>query len=206
MAHRDAQDFVTVVRRRLIDLAAATGRPALTVAAYDTELFGHWWYEGPFWLEEVLRLLPLADVRVTTLRGALEAGHLGDPVDLPPSSWGSGKDWRVWAGPQVADIVYAGEALGKQLLSTVDSGRSLVRDRVLDQLCREAYLGLASDWAFMVSKGSAVEYARARIETHSARFDQLRRARDADPAQARELAHRYRRLDGPWGHLDARLL
>lgn len=205
-ALRDAADFVGVVRRRLIDLAAEAGRPALTVAAYDTELFGHWWYEGPFWLEEVLRLLPLAGVRVTTLRGALEAGHLGDPVELPPSSWGSGKDWRVWAGPQVADLVDSGQVLGKQLLSTVDSGRSPLRDPVLDQLCREAYLGLASDWAFMVSKDSTVEYAQGRIETHAARFGKLRRARDADPVRARKLTDEYQRVDGPWGHLDSRLL
>jgi len=206
MARRDAADFVAVVRRRLVDLAAETGRPAVTVAAYDTELFGHWWYEGPVWLEEVLRLLPLAGVRVSTLLGAQEAGHVGAPVEIAPSSWGSGKDWRVWAGPQVADIVEAGDVIGKQLLSTVDSRRSQVRDRDLDQLCREAYLMLASDWAFMVSKDSAAEYANHRIATHSERFDRLRRALDSDPVRAAETARAFEQVDGPWGHLDARLL
>lgn len=206
MARHDAVDFVEVVRRRLIDLAAESGRPALTVAAYDTELFGHWWYEGPIWLEAVLRLLPQAGVLVTTLRGAEEAGHVDAPVEIPASSWGSGKDWRVWAGPHVSDIVDAGEVLGKQLLSTVDSRRSRGRDRELDQLCREAYLALASDWAFMVSKNSAEEYARDRIDTHSTRFQRLRGALDTDPVRAAELAVEWGRVDGPWGHLDARLL
>lgn len=206
MARRNARDFVDVVRRRLLDLGAATGRRAMTVAAYDTELFGHWWYEGPVWLEEVLRLLPLAGVRVSTLQAAQEAGHVGAPVEIAASSWGSGKDWRVWAGPQVAGIVEAGESLGKQLLSTVDSHRSLVRNPALDQLCREAYLALASDWAFMVSKNSAAEYARSRIATHSARFQRLRFAIDTDPPRAAEIAREFAGVEGPWGHLDARLL
>jgi len=206
MARRDAGDFVGVLRRRLLDLAAATGRRAMTVAAYDTELFGHWWFEGPVWLEEVLRLLPLAGVKVSTLQAAQEAGHVGAPVEIVASSWGSGKDWRVWAGPQVAGIVEAGESLGKELLATVDSHRSLVRNPALDQLCREAYLALASDWAFMVSKNSATEYARSRIATHAARFDRLRAAMDTHPERAAELTRECERLDGPWGHLDARLL
>ena len=206
MARRDARDFVDVVRRRLVDLAAATGRRAVTVAAYDTELFGHWWYEGPVWLEEVLRRLPLAGVRVTTLRGAQEAGHVGPPVQIPASSWGSGKDWRVWAGPQVADIVDANERLATRLLSTVDASRSHLRNRNLDQLCREAYLALASDWAFMVSKNSAADYARNRIATHSARFDRLRAAMDTDPVSATRIARELEHIDGPWRHLEARLL
>ncbi|MDN5749173.1 MAG: 1,4-alpha-glucan branching protein, partial [Pseudonocardia sp.] len=52
---RDAADFVAVVRERLTALRTRHGRPALTVAAFDTELFGHWWHEGPAWLEAVLR-------------------------------------------------------------------------------------------------------------------------------------------------------
>lgn len=159
---------------------------------------------GRLWLEEVLRLLPPIRVRLTTPRGAVEAGHLGAPVEIPASSWGSGKDWRVWAGPQVAHLVDAGEVMGKQLLSTVDSRRPRMRDRDLDQLCRKAYLALASDWTFMISKDSAAEYARSRITAHAARFERLRRALDGGGVGG--LASEYASLDRPWGHLDARLL
>ena len=48
------------------------------VAAFDTELFGHWWYEGPTWLERVLRALPDAGVRVGTLSDAIASGFVGD--------------------------------------------------------------------------------------------------------------------------------
>lgn len=197
---RDVADFVDTVRARLNSLAAQ-GRPGLVVAAYDTELFGHWWHEGPAWLEGVLRALPEAGVRVTTLRGALEAGHLGGPVDLPASSWGSGKDWRVWDGEQVADLVADGTELQGELLSTVDKYGGAYRDPVLDQLVREALLALASDWAFMVTKDSAADYARRRAETHRERFAELANLlRDPDPVRLAAL----RAEDGPFGQLDAR--
>ena len=113
-------DFVDVVRDRLQSESERIGRPAHVVAAFDTELFGHWWYEGPIWLQRVLRALPAAGVRVGTLRDAIAGGFVGDPVALPPSSWGSGKDWQVWAGEKVADLVQLNTEVVDMALSTVD--------------------------------------------------------------------------------------
>ncbi|WP_308257455.1 1,4-alpha-glucan branching protein domain-containing protein [Pseudonocardia lacus] len=189
---RDAADFVRVVRERLVGLRERLGRPALTVAAFDTELFGHWWHEGPAWLERVLTALPAAGVRVTTLRGAADAGLAGDPVELPASSWGSGKDWRVWAGEQVADVVALNDRVQKTLLDAVRPTR--VRDRAQDAMAQEALLALSSDWAFMISKDSAADYARRRAETHAAAVEHL-----AAALPAPLLPH-------PFGALDARAL
>ena len=213
---RDAADFVQVVRHRLLDLAERDGRPGLVVAGYDTELFGHWWHEGPAWLAEVLRRLPEAGVRVSTLRGAVEAGHVGEPVELGLSSWGSGKDSRVWDNPDVADLVAGSDEVQKRLLSTVDvhSGQSYgrctggrPRDEVLDQLAREALLVTSSDWAFMVTKDSAAAYARDRARGHADRFGRLAAlVESGDRAAAAAYAGRLRAIDGPFGHLDARQL
>ncbi|HEY0640627.1 MAG TPA: glycoside hydrolase family 57 protein [Pseudonocardiaceae bacterium] len=205
---RHAEDFVGTVVRRLREQRDRHGRPALVVAAYDTELYGHWWHEGPAWLEAVLRALPAAGVRVTTLRGALDAGCLGGPVELPASSWGSGKDWRVWDGAAVADLVAANDATQRRLLSTVDGARpGAARDPVLDQLVTEALLALSSDWAFMVSKDSAVDYARRRASVHSGRFHELADLVDAGATEkAAALTRSLRAQDAPFGHLDARLL
>ena len=202
---RDAADFVELVRRRLAGLADRTGRPGLVVACYDTELFGHWWHEGPDWLAAVLRGLPAAGVRVSTLRGAVAAGHVGPPVELPASSWGSGKDWRVWDNPAVADLGAAARAVQRRLLSIVDVRSGRYRDPALDQLAREALLATSSDWAFMVTKGSAADYARGRAAAHTARFHHLADLLDrGEPAAG--YAAELRRIDGPFGHLDARLL
>jgi 1,4-alpha-glucan branching enzyme len=199
------KDFVETVVARMRSLRAENDRTPMVVAAYDTELFGHWWHEGPAWLEGVLRALPEAGVRVTTLRGALDAGHLGAPVDLPVSSWGSGKDWRVWDGEQVSDMVESNAALQTRLLSLCRGG--LGRDAVRDQAVAEAMLALSSDWAFMVTKDSAADYARRRARVHTERFDTLASLLSAgEHTRAREKAAAYRAEDGPFGHLDARSL
>ncbi len=180
------------------------------VVAYDTELFGHWWHEGPLFLERVLRDLPAAGVRLTTLTGAIDAGHVAGRVDPGPGSWGSGKDWRVWDGAAVSDLVVSNAEVQGRLLDLVDSAKPLAEDGRrpdLDQLARNALLTLASDWAFMVSHDSAVGYARERSAGHRAAFDALaRRVTSGDRAAAVRLAERQRRTDGPFGHLDARLL
>jgi 1,4-alpha-glucan branching enzyme len=199
---RHVADFVRTVVTRLDALREARGDPGLVVCAYDTELFGHHWHEGPAWLEAVLRALPAAGVRVTTLRGAAAAGHVATPTVPLASSWGSGKDWRVWADGPAADLAAAGEQVQRQLLDTVRPSPD--RDPVRDQLAREALLGLASDWAFMVSKDSAADYARRRADEHRERVDELAAAvRSRDPA-ARGIAERHRAVDGPFGNLDAR--
>ena len=198
---RDAADFVSVVRERLQHLRDQHGRPALTVAAFDTELFGHWWHEGPAWLEAVLRALPEAGVRVTTLRGAVDAGLVGAPAELPPSSWGSGKDWRVWAG--VADLVALNEQVQKTLVTSVQPG--LVRDPLQDALAQEALLALSSDWAFMVSKDSAAGYARDRAHTHAGHVEEL--ASLLAEGRRGAAGHRIAQWPAvPFGAVDARLL
>ncbi|WP_093944203.1 1,4-alpha-glucan branching protein domain-containing protein [Actinoalloteichus hoggarensis] len=201
-------DFVDAVVTRLREHrdAADTARPPLVVAAFDTELFGHWWHEGPAWLAGVLRGLPEAGVTVTTPRRVLAAGHVGAPVELPASSWGSGKDWRVWNGPAVADLVADNDRLQHRLLAVVDGHRfGAGRDRVLDQLWQEALLACSSDWAFMVTRDSAADYARARAAEHTAAFDRLADLVEAgDRAEAEAAATRLRVVDGPFGALDAR--
>lgn len=206
----DAVRFVTAVRRRLMDVADRDGRPGLVVAAYDTELFGHWWYEGPRFLEQVLRLLPQAGVRLTTLVGAIERlGAAGD-VDLPPGSWGAGKDYRVWDGEPVRDLRDEAFWVQRRLLDVVDrerrEGRLDTRRPELDQLARQALLTLSSDWAFMVTRDQAAGYARGRAEAHRAAFHRLAELVErGEPCAAHEAA-RQRRQDGPFGHLDARTL
>ncbi|HTZ42952.1 MAG TPA: 1,4-alpha-glucan branching protein domain-containing protein [Jatrophihabitans sp.] len=204
---RDARDFTAAVVRRLAELAERQGRPGLVVAAFDTELFGHWWYEGPQFLAAVLRMLPQAGVRLTTLASAAAAGLVGGPVELPTSSWGAGKDWRIWDNDQVTPLNEELAGIQKRLFTVLDERCGdgfAARDPVLDQLAREALLASSSDWAFMITRDSAAGYAWQRAREHAARFHELA---DALPAgTGAELAARLRALDGAFGHLDARQL
>ncbi|BBZ05196.1 1,4-alpha-glucan-branching protein [Mycolicibacterium chitae] len=208
-------DFVEVIRRRLISESERIGRPAHVVAAFDTELFGHWWYEGPMWLEKVLRALPEAGIEVGTLRAAAAAGFTGSPVELPPSSWGSGKDWQVWSGEQVADLVQLNAEVVDTALASVDKalahasspGRTPARDHVADQILRETLLTVSSDWPFMVSKDSAAEYARYRAHLHAHATREMAAALDSGRRDAAvRLAEGWNRADGLFGALDARRL
>jgi len=202
-ARQDAATFVGAVRDRLVALGEHDphGPAPVAVVAWDTELFGHWWHEGPQFLEQVLRTLPEAGVRTATL--AQVAGQATGSVELPAGSWGAGKDLRLWAGPVVADLAADGRAVADRMLHVV---RRCVlpgsaRRPDLDDLVREGLLALASDWAFMVSRDSAAGYARDRHAAHTARFHALADAvegRGPQPAPS---------LDGTLAsHLDARML
>jgi 1,4-alpha-glucan branching enzyme len=200
----DAHDFVSVVRERLLSLRESQrgARPPHVVAAFDTELFGHWWHEGPAWLERVLDLLPRAGVEIVTL-----ADLADDPagrVHPGPGSWGLGKDWHVWTGPE--DIADRQGSLAKEALGVLDVTHPRhERSMVHDQLVRELLLALSSDWAFMVSHDSAAEYARSRFDGHArattALVDALRAGRRDDAV--RRAQHEAER-DHPFGGLDAR--
>jgi 1,4-alpha-glucan branching enzyme len=180
------------------------------VAAFDTELFGHWWHEGPQWLEQVLRALPEAGVTVGTLADARADGFVGEPVELADSSWGSGKDWRVWAGDQVRDLVELNAEIVRAALDTLDKMAAQsdgLRDPVADQLLREAILAVSSDWAFMVSKDSAAGYARDRAHQHAHAVREIAGAVTAGQlAKARQLAAGWYAADGFFPALDARRL
>jgi len=204
---RDAVDFVTVVRQRLIELADARGRPGVVVVAYDTELFGHWWHEGPAFLETVLDLLPEAGVGLSSLRTAVERETVAGRIDLPEGSWGAGKDWQVWASEQVADLTELVASVQERLLQIVDKIEPAEprRRHDLDQLMREGFLTMSSDWAFMVTHDSAAPYARQRAHEHARRFhalaDRIEAGRNAD-----RLTAELRAVDGIFGHLDARAM
>ncbi|TWS26680.1 glycoside hydrolase family 57 protein [Tsukamurella sputi] len=200
-------DFVDTVVRRLRSESARIGRDALVVAAFDTELFGHWWYEGPIWLERVLRALPEAGVDVGTLRSAAEAGYVGEAREIPASSWGSGKDWHVWDGPQVREFVELNEEVTTTVLRVLDKRAGRVRDVVSDQVLQEALMCLQSDWPFMVSKDTAADYARDRAYKHAHALREIAEAAErGDEARAVALARTWRLADDPFPGLDARRL
>lgn len=210
-AHVD--DFIDCVRQRLIDESARIGRPALVVAAFDTELYGHWWHEGPIWLERVLRRLPEAGVKVGTLATARRDGYVGEPVDLADSSWGSGKDWRVWEGPQVQHLVQLNAEVTGTTLDALDrrrdahTGDGTARDRVADQILRETLMTVQSDWPFMVSKDTAAGYAQDRAHKHAHATREICAASNAGREdEAAGLARGWRRADNLFGALDARRL
>ena len=172
---RDAGAFVRAVRDRLLGVRAERGAPGAVVVAWDTELFGHWWHEGPAFLEAVLRRLPGAGVRLATLATVLDEGLVDGEVELADGSWGAGKDWSVWAGERARPLADEAFWVQRRLLDLLRGGVDLATGRRpdLDQLVRQALLALSSDWAFMVTRDQAAAYARARAARHRVDFHRL---------------------------------
>lgn len=208
----DVADFVGMVRQRLQQIRERDGKPGLVVAAYDTELFGHWWHEGPLWLKQVLTALPAAGVKVTTLRGALDDGLVAGPVHPEEGSWGRRKDFHVWDSPATAGVVALNQQVADEITRATDAMPHSARSPRHDDAAREALLALQSDWAFIISHESAVDYARGRAFGHAHRMrailDSLKDAAAVTPSTSRRADSRTSppRPGTPFGHLDARLL
>jgi 1,4-alpha-glucan branching enzyme len=150
----DARDFVQRVRERV-------AQGGVCVCALDTELLGHWWYEGVRWLSAVIDEAQRQELPLTTLDDARDR-HEPTPAgeDLPVTSWGIGNDLRTWSGP--ASAVFAWQAR-KAELTVLAKGV-----RPSDRALRELIALQASDWAFLHSYRWAAEYPRERADAHAA--------------------------------------
>ena len=153
----------------------------VAVSPYDAELFGHWWFEGPSWLEEVLsRCAEDPRVSCTTPRRELAAAPPRRRAELREGSWGEAGDHRVWANDGTAwmwrDLRAAEEGVAAALAAGLDGPRARA---ALAQLLLLA----ASDWPFLVTTGAAADYAAARFRTHRDRLAALL----APPAADRPL-------------------
>jgi 1,4-alpha-glucan branching enzyme len=170
-----ASHFVGLVRETAEAATKADRRPALICSPYDSELFGHWWFEGPTWLEHVARDMARASVTPVTLGEALSAVPPRATLSLPEGSWGEGGDHRVWLNRDTEwtwDRVYSAEAEWvEHLKASTDGNPDLAR--VLAQATRELLLLQASDWQFLITTGAARDYAERRVAEHYANFKRL---------------------------------
>ena len=168
-ARAHAAHFVDQVLRRATAYREARGRAALVVCALDTELLGHWWYEGPVWLDAVIEEALRRGLALATLPGALER-HEPRNAAVLESTWGTGKDLHTWDSPAVADVVWAARRSELELVAALGSEQPDGSGPHARRAARELLALQSSDWAFMTSRGLAAEYARDRVRGHSLAF------------------------------------
>ena len=170
-----AEHFVGLVRETLRDHRERTGRPGVVVAPFDTELFGHWWFEGIEWLELVLRSLR-RDVVLQTPSEYLERHPPRSAITLPEGSWGQGGHHWVWLNDDtrwIWDLVYRAEDAFTEALRSAGRRPKAEVARVLRQLARELLLLESSDWPFLITTVAARDYAQARVRSHFEAFERL---------------------------------
>jgi 1,4-alpha-glucan branching enzyme len=160
-------------------LSSRMDRPPIIVSPYDAELYGHWWFEGPTFLDALCRRAHEQDVVALTTPFEYLARHPVNAVcEVCPSSWGDGGYSKVWIDG-TNDWIYRHQhhAEGRmgELARRYGAGASDLERRALNQLARELLLLQSSDWAFILKTQTAVGYATARVKAHAARFRRLDR-------------------------------
>ena len=190
-------------------LAGHMDRRPIVVSPYDAELYGHWWFEGPMFLELLFRKLHFDQdvVRAITPSEYLEDYPVNAVCEVSPSSWGDGGFSAVWIDG-TNDWVYRhqhrAEARMIELARRFANHAGDLERRALNQAARELLLLQSSDWAFILKTGTATGYAIARIKAHIARFRRLDRELGAGRIDEGWLADLERR-DNLFPELDFRV-
>jgi len=170
-----AQDFAALVER-ILQAQQANGQGfGLISSNYDTELFGHWWFEGVEWLKQVLRLLAEnPTVELTTASEYVEQHPPQQVIHLPEGSWGAGGTHFTWDNNDTHWMwapIYDAERQMQRLATQYRERRDNdLIGGVLDQAARELLLLESSDWPFLVTTGQARQYAVQRFSQHLERF------------------------------------
>jgi 1,4-alpha-glucan branching enzyme len=171
-----ADHFVQLVEEEFTRFKDQEGTFGIISANYDTELFGHWWFEGVAWLEAVIRRLAGSEVvALATATKYIEEYPPETAIELPAGSWGAGGDNSVWDNEDTRwmwPIIHECEA---RMLRAVENHRepSPLETELLNQAARELLLLQASDWPFLITTGQAREYAIDRFKQHVERFERL---------------------------------
>jgi 1,4-alpha-glucan branching enzyme len=181
-------------RRQQIREISEFGFDPIVVAPFDAELFGHWWFEGPIFLEQFIRQLANErDLSLTTPSEYLAAHPTQQIVEPAASTWGENGLLAVWLDQSNAWIYPRLHIAAQKMIGLAQSAFAVVEqplrlpngrsageapalqfaDRVLKQIARELLLAQSSDWAFLMKTGTAREYATKRTVDHLARFNRL---------------------------------
>lgn len=177
-ADHHAAHFLKARTAQIAELRAHMNVPPVVVSPFDAELFGHWWFEGPEWLNGFLRkaVYDQNEFELTTPSRYLARQDTHQLLAPAASSWGHKGYWEVWLEesnawiyPHLHAAARRMTELARRHLST-DSGQLL---RALSQAARELLLAQSSDWAFLMKTGSAKNYATRRTEDHLHRFTRL---------------------------------
>ncbi|MGE0201484.1 MAG: glycoside hydrolase family 57 protein [Candidatus Melainabacteria bacterium] len=151
---------------------------SMIMVSFDTELFGHWWYEGIAWLKEVIRGLHASKaVHVRTASEQLATQAPEAALQLPDSTWGAGGHYWVWNNEEhthwMWSIIHECEYFMRQLVRAFINEKDPLKVRILNQTFRELLLLQSSDWPFLITTGQARQYAIDRFNTHVANFNSL---------------------------------
>lgn len=184
-----ADDFIAKRKAQINHLSHHMDRKPIVIAPYDAELYGHWWYEGPIWIDFLIRKTYFnhTDVKMITPSEYLAeypTNQMAMPAD---SSWGYKGYNQYWLDESNEWIYRHLDVAGRRMVELADHFSQYLTElknkktpeglmqRALNQAARELLLAQSSDWAFIMRTGTMVPYAEKRFKQHINRFNRLYR-------------------------------
>jgi 1,4-alpha-glucan branching enzyme len=173
----NASHFKELIKSLLKEYHKKTGNKGIICAPYDSELFGHWWFEGPEFLKLVLKYVSDdPEIELTTCSKFLDEAKPEKVISIPEGSWGEGgyhyiwlNQWTEWSWKHI----YADEKRMQELASQFGQTEDENLRKILKQAARELLLLQASDWQFLISTWAARDYAELRLSEHHQNFSRL---------------------------------
>ncbi len=165
-----ADHFLSARIEKAIELLKKMDRPPLFLAPYDAELFGHWWFEGPDWLYYLFKKIHYNQDIIETITPLdyLERHPVNQEAQISLSSWGDRGYGDVWINGKtdwIYPLIYEGCDIVSEMVKNTDRYNEN-EYRILKQAIRELFLAQSSDWAFIISTDTTVEYAHRRVKEH----------------------------------------
>ncbi len=204
-AAEHAGNFLFNRQHQVEHLASVMDRPPVVVSPYDAELYGHWWFEGPDFIEMLMRKLHHdQDVIATATLPQVLRSHPRNQVVIPAaSSWGAGGYSEVWLNGYNSWLL---RHLTRASRDMVDLARrnptpSGLTRRALNQAARELLLAQSSDWPFIMKTRQTVDFAVKHARVHLSRFRRLKRELDIGNVDSGWLADLEWR-DNVFPHID----
>jgi 1,4-alpha-glucan branching enzyme len=153
--------------------------PPVLCSPFDAELFGHWWFEGPLWLEAVARVIhdfPMG-LELISCTQYLDKYPRAGFISMHEGSWGAEGTNHVWMNPDTSwtyTHIYPAELYARDVCTAGKWKDGGLGERIIKQLCRELLLLESSDWQFLITTGAARDYAELRFETHNDQFNEVK--------------------------------
>ena len=208
--NENSDHYTTLVFHLLNDYRKATGKEGLIMVAFDTELFGHWWFEGVEFIKQVIIKFHkyITSVERLTASEYLDKNPPTAAVSLPESSWGQGGHFWVWQNHQTEwmwPIIHAAE---KRIQNIVAKYPVIPADkllhRALNQMARENLLLQSSDWPFLITTWQARDYAVERFRKHQENFERLAAMIENNSIDEGYLSQ-LESVDNPFADIDYRV-
>ncbi|MHA1194525.1 MAG: 1,4-alpha-glucan branching protein domain-containing protein [Promethearchaeota archaeon] len=173
----NASHYLSLLKDILTGYRNKFNNTGIVVAPYDCELFGHWWFEGNWWLARILRWIEDdPEIELINSRHYLEINPPNKVVQIIEGSWGQGSSHWVWLNQWTTwtwEKIYDCESKSEEIITKYINSNNSELKRILKQLARELLLLESSDWQFLITTWSARDYAENRVALHYENFTRL---------------------------------